>query len=169
MNGHHQRGFLQIELVITTFLLLILVSVAVPQGYNFIQRAALEYETVHLANDLRRMFREQRLVYYQNAYFREPRPANFDDFSLIPETNGYRIENRFTHTVKRHVCWPGIHLQFSGAGKRKLTVNRYGYTSYNNTVIVYYGDGNKNNRKTWQRRYVIVDTAGRVRIDWQSP
>lgn len=151
-------------------LLVIIASVAVPRGYNLWRRAALEYETTRLANDLRAMFDEQRrVVSFNRAYFATVLPQEPDDLSLVIEDSGYRVEDRLFRTRWRHTCLPGIRMAFRD-GKTRITVNKYGYTSYNNTVVVYYGDGNNKNLPAYgRRRYVIVDTAGRVRIDWRAP
>jgi len=164
-----QQGFVWTEVLIATGIFLLLASVAVPQGYNLWRRAALDYETVRLANDLRDMFRDQRTVIYDRAYFDTVLPQEAEWFSLIAENDGYRVENRKNNTLRRHRCLPGIHVALNNGGKTALTVNKDGYTVSNNTVVVYYGDGDRKFPLYGKRRYVIVDTAGRVRIDWRAP
>jgi len=163
-----ERGFVMPELLLTMSLLVIVASVAAPRGYNLWQRAALEYETTRLANDLRTLFSEQRRVFYDRAYFDTVKPQETDNLSLVIEDSGYRVEDWRTRTLWRHICLPGIRMVLRG-NKTRMTVDRYGYTSYNNTVVVYYGDGNNKLPRYGRRRYVIVDTAGRVRVDWQAP
>ena len=163
------NGFIELETVLVVFLLMIIAGAAAPKGYNIIARAALDYEATHLAAELRDMFQKQRTAYWTKNYFSTVEPGYIDDFNLIPEYNGYRIENRFGITVKRHYAYPGVHLRFRASGKSKISVNPHGYTSDNNTVTIYVGDGYKAGAKSWKRRYVIVDRAGRVRIDWYAP
>ncbi|MBQ7515212.1 MAG: hypothetical protein IJS96_02920 [Schwartzia sp.] len=147
-----EKGFSLIEAVLTAMVISLLASVALPRLFFQYSTLTLDRETERLAAALAVYREESVYAAAQRQEFLDASEHQVPVFRL--ERGGYSIKGRTGS--KRHTLPAGIEL------------------SCNRVTVMFYGTGNAEPltiilRSGTERRYVIIDLAGRIRVSLTPP
>ena len=147
------RGMALVEMLIGLSILTVLLSAALPLGHRVYTRAAVTYEAMRLAAELRRIqaiSRTTATVLYvldrDRAGFREP--------TLFIRADGYDIRHHLEGRVQSHSTLPLVRLENGGIAWDKSS----------NMTIRVYALGHKRDFVD-----VVIDRAARIRLAWGTP
>jgi len=164
MKGE-EAGFSCLELLIATGIALLVMMSAATVGRKFLLEAVVEYETACLVSDLRWAQQHNRTAAYHCAHFSGARPASVDDYRVRIGYTGYEVSGYGLNGFHgwEHVCHS---LAFLSPPVRTGTAffQEGGDARTPMTIKVYSLLGGAE-----ARRYVIIDAAGRIRVDRSPP
>ena len=159
------RGMALVEMLIGLSILTVLLSAALPLGHRVYTRAAVTYEAMRLAAELRRIqaiSRTTATVLYvldrDRAGFREP--------TLFIRSDGYDIRHHLEGRVQSHSTLPLVRLERDSRSDRPAVFDGNGGISGEggNMTIRVYALGHKEDFVD-----VVIDRAARIRLAWGTP
>lgn len=160
-----EDGFSCLELLVIVWILLLLMAVAVPTGKKIFMEAAVDYEIAHFMGDMRWVQERGRsMIYRGNEHFPDSKPKNSGSYFIMMWSDGSRYKvigsgrKGWTHTPVS-----GIAAVPSG-NRETLRFEANGNTSTMTSIFVRYRSG-----KERLGRYIIIDRAGRIRVDRRPP
>lgn len=143
-------GFSILEVLICVMIIMLSISL-IKVGIKTSDDMLVRYEAMRIVNELRIM-QENSRIHFKNNYFSIDRKSNSRKF-IIYLSNGYYIrENTDKYDV--YMLPKGMEIMMN----RKSIVFNYDGSCTNTTITL-----NKNNSSA----EVIVDTAGRVRLNYE--
>lgn len=161
-----EEGFSCLEVLVVAGMLLVVVGSAASLGRKFFMEAVVDYEVARIVSDLRWVQEHSRTRIYQGwERFRETAPTNthavwmhfFEDGYYVREYDGQEL------LEWRRTCFPGISIS-RPINKHEIRFKANGDTTYMMSVFVHYRKGTEDIGK-----YVIIDAAGRIRVDRRPP
>ena len=156
-----QKGFATLEIILMTFIIAVLVSVAIPNALRMIDRAALDYETKKLYTDLRFLQSFERMTTMDDNHFGNIEYT--DQINLTVSTEGYVFkrfsnskiydEHNFSYDVtaeknSENEIW---RIKFDDMGKPKNKDNKS------------ISDSLKLTSQLKKSSYIVFDSVGRFR------
>ncbi|EFW29909.1 Tfp pilus assembly protein FimT/FimU [Selenomonas artemidis] len=159
------RGMALVEMLIGLSILTVLLSAALPLGHRVYTRAAVTYEAMRLAAELRRIqaiSRTTATVLYvldrDRAGFREP--------TLFIRADGYDIRHHLEGRVQSHSTLPLVRLERDSRSDRPAVFDGNGGISREggNMTIRVYALGHKEDFVD-----VVIDRAARIRLARGTP
>ena len=159
----NERGFLYLEAVFVICAIFVFLGTVAMVGRNYIEEALLEYEAISLAKDIRLLQEEQRTNSFHGFNFEEERRKNKYFHVLRIHADRYELLDDSYQTRAVHTCLPLISL-VEVFGKNDIGFLIDG-TPWNPRTIELRTKLSAEPRS----RYVIIDQAGRVRIDRVRP
>lgn len=160
-----EEGFSSLELLIVAGIAFLLMMSAATVGRKFLLEAIVEYETACLVSDLRWAQQHNRTAAYHCAHFSAARPVSADDYRVRVRTGGYEVSGYGFNSFHgwEHACHSSVFLSppirtgtvfFQEGGDARTPM----------TIMVYSALGG-----IGASRYVIIDAAGRIRVDRSPP
>ena len=160
-----EEGFSSIEILIVVGAAFLIAASAATAGKKFLMEAVVEHETACLVSDLRWVQEHCRTAVYQSRKIPNAYPASADDYTVRIRGREYEVRGRGFKAFKgwKHVCPQsvllvaparegGIGFDVNGAAQKMLTIQ----------VLCTMG-------KDSAKRYIIIDAAGRIRVDRKPP
>ncbi|MBR4641518.1 MAG: type II secretion system protein [Selenomonadaceae bacterium] len=152
-----QKGFATLEIILMTFIIAVLVSVAIPNALRMIDRAALDYETKKLYTDLRFLQSFERMTTMNDSHFTAVERDEVIIMYIYPEryvvqnnsANKIYAENFFSYdvTVDKQGGTDVWKIQFDDMGKVKPAIS----------------DSLKLTSRLKKDSYIVFDSVGRFR------
>ena len=158
-----EQGFVLAEVLISVCICLVLLGTVVSIGTGYVHEAMLEYDAICLAKDLRMMQEEQRTHNYRGFSFQEGRKEQNGARAIKIYSNRYEMFNKEAQEKVIHYCLPGNKF-FSLSEEKDVTFCLDGTPNYLRTIEIFFGYG-----KSKKSRFIIIDRAGRIRIDRVKP
>ncbi|GEM_PF-2333238 len=161
-----EEGFSCMEVLAVVGAVLLIVGSAATVGEKLLLEAAVEYETACLVSDLRWAQQHDRTASdEQFGKFPAAKPATTDDYWVRLHRTDYEVRGYGYKKFKgwTHVCQPMVFLgspvniegaRFKEGGNARKVM----------TIHVYSEMGTRR-----ADRYVIIDAAGRIRVDRKPP
>ena len=155
-----QKGFATLEIIFMTFIIVILVLIAIPSVNRMIDRVALDYETKKLYTDLRFLQSQGRMTYMTDSHFKT---ENVDPLFLIIYPKQYILRKNATSEVfDEHFFSYGVNasektyneywqIKFDDMGKPQSLTN----TALNGKITL--------TSRLKKKTEIIFDTVGRFR------
>ena len=164
MEKHGEGGAFLAETAIVVAIIGILAATLLPRGAFLWQDVVAEREAITLATDIRRLQEQSRA----NGY----RALGLDDFYEAGEIlemrfteNGYVVRKTAYDIPYRHYLPEGFALSHEGNNPRTVRLNfgHDGGSVQNNTFKIY------SVKNPSVRRFVVISSAGRIRISRVAP
>ena len=160
-----EEGFSCMEVLVVVGAILLVMGSAATVGEKMLLEAAVEYETACLASDLRWAQQDNRTALSKFGWFPAARPATTDDYWVKFRHRDYEVRGYGHKKFKgwTHACQPMVFLgspvniegaRFKEGGNARKVM----------TIHVYSEMGTRR-----ADRYVIIDAAGRIRVDRKPP
>ncbi|MBQ1509415.1 MAG: hypothetical protein IIZ54_00770 [Selenomonadaceae bacterium] len=160
-----EEGFSCMEVLVVIAAVLLVIGSVATVGEKLLLEAVVEYETACLASDLRWAQQHNRTASGWFGRFPDNRPATTDDYWVKFRYRDYEVRGYGYQKFKgwTHVCQPMVFLgspiniegaRFKEGGNAKNVM----------TIHVYSKMGTQR-----ADRYVIIDAAGRIRVDRKPP
>ncbi len=160
-----EGGFSYLEVLVCVWILLLMMAVAVPAGKKIFMEAAVDYEIANLMGDMRWVQERGRTTIYQGKeHFPKSSPKNSNRYfiTMWADGSGYQVlgagRKGWTHTPL-----PGI-AAVPSRSKENLRFEANGTTNTMTTIFVRYRRGEERSG-----RYIVLDKAGRMRVDRRAP
>ncbi len=160
-----EDGFSSLELLIAVGIALLMMMGAATVGRKFLLEAVVERETACLVSDLRWAQQHNRTASYHCAHFSSARPSSVDDYRVRVRSSGYEVSGYGFNGFRgwEHVCPTSVFL--SPPVRTGTVFFQEGGDARNPmTIMVYSALG-----RASASRYVIIDAAGRIRVDRRPP
>ena len=151
-----QKGFATLEIILMTFIIVVIFSVAVPNANRMIDRVALDYETKKIYTDLRFMQSQGRMTHMFDSHFYTESET---PITLIVYPKRYILRNNSTSEI--HV----EHYFSHGVTASQKNFTEYWQIQFDDMGKVTPAESGtlKLNSRLGKNSYIIFDSVGRFR------
>ena len=154
-----QKGFATLEIIFMTFIIVILMSVAIPNAARMIDRVALDYETKRLYSELRFLQELNRTGTIKSTgmvgVFSTSTNAS-PSLKIAEDGESYQIVRGINNPVREpHYLRYGVKISLKSSDTVKMiSFNEFGNIASNTLTLT---------SRLGKEKYIVLDGVGRIR------